>query len=69
MTTLEIVIAVLATTTAVAGAITAVSEILPFFKKISGNGIAHTIYHIFNREKCSPPPPLSPKIIACEPPC
>ena len=49
---LEIVVAVLGCVTAVATLGTAISEGLPFIKKISGNGMIHTIYHLFNKEKC-----------------
>lgn len=67
--TLEIVVAVLATTTAVAGAITAVSEALPFFKRISSNGILHSVYHLFNKEKCEKPIEDLPEILPSEPAC
>tara|TARA_R110002012_G_scaffold294410_1_gene490555 strand:- start:582 stop:785 length:204 start_codon:yes stop_codon:yes gene_type:complete len=49
---LEIVVAVLGCITAIATLGGAVSEALPFIKKISGNGMIHTIYHLFNKEKC-----------------
>lgn len=50
---LEIVVAVLAATTAVAGAIAGVSELMPFFKKISSNGIIHSVYHLLSKkDKC-----------------
>lgn len=50
---LEIVVGVLAATTAVCGAIAGVSELMPFFKKISSNGIIHSVYHILSKkDKC-----------------
>lgn len=47
-----IILSVLATVTAIATAISTVSETLPFIKKVSGNGVVHTVYHLFNKEKC-----------------
>jgi len=50
---LEIPLAIVSCVAAVAGAITAVSEMLPFFKKISGNGLVHSVYHlIYKPEAC-----------------
>lgn len=49
---LEIPLATLGAIAAVATAITALSETLPFLKKFSGNGIIHGIYHIFHPSKC-----------------
>ena len=50
---LEIVVGVLAATTAVCGAIAGISELLPFFKKISSNGIIHSVYHLLSKkDKC-----------------
>jgi len=50
---LEIVVGVLATTTAVCGAIAGISELLPFFKKISSNGLIHSVYHLLSKkDKC-----------------
>lgn len=51
---IEIIIPILGAITACATAVAAASEILPFIKKLSGNGIAHTIYHLFHKEKCVP---------------
>tara|TARA_R110000744_G_scaffold345835_1_gene451267 strand:- start:356 stop:559 length:204 start_codon:yes stop_codon:yes gene_type:complete len=48
---LEIPLAVLGCITAIATLLTATSEGLPFIKKISGNGILHTIYHVLNKKK------------------
>lgn len=54
MCSLEIIIPILAAITACATAVAGASEVLPFIKKLSGNGIAHTIYHLFHKEKCVP---------------
>tara|TARA_R110002124_G_scaffold242825_1_gene407963 strand:+ start:1152 stop:1352 length:201 start_codon:yes stop_codon:yes gene_type:complete len=48
---LEIPLAVLGCVTAIATLLTATSEGLPFIKKISGNGILHTLYHLLNKKK------------------
>ncbi len=47
------VCSVLGALATLAAILTAVSEILPFCKRISGNGILHTIYHIFDKRKCN----------------
>lgn len=52
MPCLEIILPAIIAITAVAGAITAVSETLPFIKKVSGNGILHTIYHLLKPDEC-----------------
>ena len=57
---LDIVVAVLGIIAAVATATTALSETLPFIKRISGNGVIHTITHIFNKEKCNSTTSISP---------
>ena len=49
---LEIIIPILGCITAIATLGTAISETLPFIKRISGNGIIHTITHLYNKEKC-----------------
>ena len=49
---LEIPLAIMATITAITTMIAGISEIMPFFKKISSNGVAHSIYHLLNKEKC-----------------
>ena len=49
---LEIPLAILGCITAVCGAITAISEALPFIKKYSGNGIIHGLYHLIHPSKC-----------------
>jgi len=68
MSILEITIAILATTTAIATAITAVSEALPFFKRISGNGVIHTLWHLGDRRRCETPvSPVSPEILPGKP--
>ena len=47
------VCSVLGWTVAITGLLTAISEILPFIKRTSGNGIIHTIVHIITRDpKC-----------------
>ena len=48
---LEIPLAVLGCITAITTLITTISEGLPFIKKISGNGVIHSIYHLINKEK------------------
>ncbi len=48
----EILVPILATITAICGMTTAISETLPFLKKLSGNGIIHSITHLFRPEKC-----------------
>jgi len=50
---LDIVVAVLGCVAGVCTAITAVSEVLPFVKRVSGNGVLHSITHLFNKEKCN----------------
>ena len=62
MPCLEIILPIIIAVTAVAGAITAVSETLPFIKKISGNGILHTVYHLLHPEKCLEPSDSSDSI-------
>lgn len=53
MCSLEIILPVVGCITATAVAITTASEVLPFIKKISGNGVAHSIYHLLSKkEKC-----------------
>jgi hypothetical protein len=49
----EILVPILGCVTAIATLGTVISEGLPFIKKISGNGMIHTIYHMFNKEKCN----------------
>tara|TARA_R110000764_G_scaffold231628_1_gene323350 strand:- start:1062 stop:1262 length:201 start_codon:yes stop_codon:yes gene_type:complete len=66
MPCLEIILPIIIAVTAVAGAVTAVSETLPFIKKISGNGILHTIYHLINPEKCIEPSDSSDSIVSLE---
>ena len=51
---LEIPLAILGAVAAVAAAITAVSEALPFIKKTSANGLVHMAYHFLNKDKCVP---------------
>ena len=48
---LEIPLAVLGCITAIATLLTGTSELLPFIKKISGNGVIHSIYHVLNKKK------------------
>tara|TARA_R110000772_G_scaffold33153_2_gene80810 strand:+ start:305 stop:499 length:195 start_codon:yes stop_codon:yes gene_type:complete len=48
---LEIIIPILGCITAIATLMTGISEGLPFIKKISGNGVIHSIYHLINKEK------------------
>tara|TARA_R110000737_G_scaffold332948_1_gene350195 strand:+ start:446 stop:664 length:219 start_codon:yes stop_codon:yes gene_type:complete len=51
--TLEIIVGVLSATSAICGLFITVSEALPFMKKYSGNGVAHSIYHLIVKpEKC-----------------
>ena len=52
--TLEIIVGVLSATSAICGLFITVSEALPFIKKYSGNGVAHSIYHLIVKpDKCS----------------
>ena len=66
MPCLEIILPIIIAVTAVAGAVTAVSETLPFIKKISGNGILHTMWHLAYPEKCIEPSDSSDSIISLE---
>ena len=52
MPCLEIILPIVIAVGAIAGAVTALSETLPFIKKISGNGIIHSIHHLINPEEC-----------------
>jgi len=52
MPCLEIILPIIICVSAVAGAVTALSETLPFLKKVSGNGIIHTIYHLIKPDEC-----------------
>lgn len=49
---LEIPLAALGAIAAIATAITALSETLPFLKKYSANGILHAVYHLVHPNKC-----------------
>lgn len=50
----EIAVPILVFATAVCGAIAGASEILPFVKKVSSNGILHSIYHLLSKkDKCN----------------
>ena len=66
MPCLEIILPIIIAVTAVAGAITALSETLPFIKKVSGNGIIHSIHHLINPEKCLEPSESSDSIVSLE---
>tara|TARA_R110000772_G_scaffold4432_5_gene15789 strand:- start:2303 stop:2506 length:204 start_codon:yes stop_codon:yes gene_type:complete len=66
MVCLEIILPVVIAVGAVAGAVTAVSEALPFFKKISGNGILHTIYHLIKPDECINGSESSDSIVSLE---
>tara|TARA_R110000765_G_scaffold369321_1_gene459533 strand:+ start:56 stop:259 length:204 start_codon:yes stop_codon:yes gene_type:complete len=66
MVCLEIILPIVIAVGAVAGAITALSETLPFIKKISGNGVLHTIYHLIKPEKCIEPSESSDSIVSLE---
>jgi hypothetical protein len=63
---LEIPLAALGAIAAVATAITALSETLPFLKKFSGNGIIHGIYHIINPTKCVEEEPIPEAEVAVQ---
>lgn len=52
MVCLEIILPIIIAVTAIAGSITAISETLPFIKKLSGNGIVHTIFHLIKPDEC-----------------
>ena len=49
---LEIPLAALGAIAAVATAITALSETLPFLKNYSANGVLHAVYHLVHPNKC-----------------
>lgn len=50
----EIAVPILVFATALCGAIAGASEILPFVKKVSSNGIIHSIYHLLSKkDKCN----------------
>lgn len=48
----DIAVAVLGCIAGTLSCVVALSETLPFIKKISANGILHGITHLFQKEKC-----------------
>ena len=66
MPCLEIILPIIIAVTAVAGAVTAVSETLPFIKKLSGNGILHTVYHLIKPDECINGSESSDSIVSLE---
>jgi predicted transcriptional regulator len=53
MCSLEIVVPILGCVTGVCMVIAGVSEAMPFIKKISSNGLVHSVYHLVSKkEKC-----------------
>ena len=66
MVCLEIILPIIIAVTAVAGAVTAVSETLPFIKKLSGNGILHTVYHLIKPDECINGSESSDSIVSLE---